>query len=95
MPRELKAWGCSFRCGHRVSTKRASIERHEKTCKLNPARRACATCRHEQVEYEDYNHRYEFGVSVCDSRRVNCCDVDARPEGVAMMVGCPKWEGRA
>jgi len=50
MPREVKAYGCEFRCGHRVNTKRATMERHEEICWKNPARRTCLTCEHESVE---------------------------------------------
>gem|GEM_PF-6569344 len=36
MPRKIKAYGCVYSCGHRVNTKKASIEAHEKTCFSNP-----------------------------------------------------------
>lgn len=46
MPKETKAWACSWNCGRNVLTIRKRMERHEKICNWNPAMRACVTCKH-------------------------------------------------
>ena len=59
MARELTAWGCAFRCGRRIILDRRAMERHERTCFCNPARRACKTCRYESKpvgERRDCDH---------------------------------------
>lgn len=53
MPRKLTAYGCKFKCGQRVSTKKADIEKHENQyCIKNPDRRACPTCKHNELDME-------------------------------------------
>ncbi|MFA6509975.1 MAG: hypothetical protein WCV62_05920 [Candidatus Peribacteraceae bacterium] len=47
MPVRVSMFACEFRCG-RVSAKHDPVAKHEPTCFLNPARRACKTCKHEQ-----------------------------------------------
>ena len=46
MPRKVIAWVCAWGCGCKVTTKRASMVKHEERCFHNPARRACASCAH-------------------------------------------------
>ena len=79
MPRELTTWGCDFRCGY-VNTKRPKIEKHEKTCFHNPARRACKTCKHDEC------------TIYMDGDREPYCAVDARPNDVNALADCPAWE---
>jgi hypothetical protein len=83
MPREVKAWGCIYSCGHRVSSSKASIARHERTCFANPERRACRTCRHDHFEPADV-----------DAPAEKWCEVEARPEGKEAISDCEKWEAR-
>jgi hypothetical protein len=47
MPRKVTAYLCEHRCGRQASTVLKSVEAHEATCFLNPARRSCKTCEHE------------------------------------------------
>lgn len=49
MPRPVKAYGCSWKCGRRPSTSYEGTLAHEKTCFMNPFRRACKTCRFEAI----------------------------------------------
>ena len=44
MPRKITAYACQYKCGHRINSKKDSIERHETRCFSNPVRRACKTC---------------------------------------------------
>jgi hypothetical protein len=53
MPREVTAYLCDHRCGRQASTVLKSVEAHEATCFLNPARRSCKTCEHESTEDDD------------------------------------------
>jgi len=76
----VTAWACEYKCGRSVTVSRKNIERHEQTCKMNPARRACPTCKYEDREWLDYN-RAEF-----------FCQIDALPDGMSMVVQCEKWE---
>lgn len=94
MPREVKAWACIFNCGHKVVLKRKTIEKHERTCFSNPARRACKTCKHD--------HK-----GVIDEEDNDCyCELDfGKPEGeslrdygsgttITCRADCPAWEAR-
>jgi len=54
MPIERKAWACQYKCGRNVLTSRKRMETHEARCWRNPARRACASCKH-LLEYDDSN----------------------------------------
>ena len=51
MPRELKTYGCDFRCGY-LCTKRQKIVEHEPNCFRNPARKACRICKHNTLDRE-------------------------------------------
>ena len=44
MPREVRAWACSWGCGKHVDTVRSRMAKHETRCFHNPVRRACQTC---------------------------------------------------
>lgn len=46
MPKEIKAYACSWNCGRNVLTVRKRMVRHEGMCNWNPANRACITCKH-------------------------------------------------
>ena len=51
MPREVKAYGCEFKCGRKVVLSKASMTDHESRCFHNPEKKACATC----VYFEKFN----------------------------------------
>lgn len=55
MPRETKAYLCEFRCGRHSVVRRKAMEDHEGRCKLNPARKTCATCKHEILVDGEYD----------------------------------------
>lgn len=83
MPRELKTWGCDYRCGY-TNTKRAKIEKHEKTCFCNPGRRACKTCKH------DYKDPHDSEGCYCDHPDGD----DLRPYANGLITcryDCPGW----
>lgn len=97
MPREVTAYLCEHRCGRRACCDRASVERHEATCFLNPARRSCKTCEHEAdgFSYGErdcgspargplYNPLDYFDVSGYDDHSEDC------PSAIA--VNCYHWE---
>lgn len=92
MPRQVTAWACEFGCGRRVTTKRASVAKHEPTCFGNPARRACKTCRFESVDWTES----EFGGTMCIGRECQRDD-DLYQELVdepKIRWDCPGWEER-
>ena len=73
MPRKVTAYACKYKCGQKVVMSKQVMMQHEKTCKLNPDRRACATCKHE---YNDDDFGY-----YCAEERI--------PEGKVMVYDCP------
>jgi hypothetical protein len=92
MPRQIKAWSCEFGCG-RIRVSRESIEKHEPTCFLNPARRSCKTCKHEQ--FDVYEAIPEEGFP---GRDVRVCYRDVPKEQETQFEKhdicweCPSWE---
>lgn len=50
MPHETTAWKCNF-C-HRCFSRKVDACNHEYTCKFNPARRMCFTCKHYDPKKE-------------------------------------------
>ena len=46
MPREVKAYGCEYKCGKKVVLSKKSMIDHESRCFHNPEKRACVTCVH-------------------------------------------------
>ncbi len=92
MPRKVTAWACAFRCGHRVSTKEANIYRHEATCWLNPERRACKTCKHNNVVYPWYGDgEHDIRVRHCDIGKFDVPD-DGKDRHGDVRWNCPFWE---
>ena len=75
MPREIKAYACKYKCGHRINTKKEAIEFHEKICFSNPKRKACKTCKY-WVKYEHvdcvigYLKDNEYGVYDCPHHKL-------------------------
>ncbi len=61
MPVRVNAWACKFKCGHKVQTSKARMVVHERECFLNPERRACQTCLHNDGD--------EFGFDCLLERR--------------------------
>lgn len=84
MPRKVEAWGCSFKCGRRIVTDFKIIEKHERTCFLNPKVRACKSCRHNQIPY--LGDGYTPGNFECA--------IDKLPEGKYCTMHCKFWEER-
>jgi len=84
MAKKIVAWACEFGCARRVVTKRKTIEAHEKTCKLNPRRRACPTCRHNRSGFVEHD------TGACEGFT---CEKDklGRKE---MQYHCPFWVER-
>lgn len=50
MPHETTAWQCNF-C-HRCFIRKVDACNHEYTCKFNPERRMCFTCKHYEPKKE-------------------------------------------
>ena len=84
MPKKITAYACKFSCGHRVTTKKKSIENHEKICFGNPERRACKTCKY---------HEFDMDGNYCIKEEKN---IDFTPpemfEKKGLCFNCPGWE---
>ena len=52
MPREVKAYGCKYKCRQRVVLSKASMADHETRCFHNPEKKACATCVHLERQHD-------------------------------------------
>lgn len=53
MPREVKAYGCEYKCGKKVVLSKKSMIDHETRCFHNPEKKACVTCAHFERELDD------------------------------------------
>ena len=53
MPREVKAFGCEYKCGKKVVLSKASMVDHESRCFHNPEKKACVTCVHFEKEHDN------------------------------------------
>ena len=64
MPREVKAYGCDYKCGRKVVLSKKSMTDHESRCFYNQAKKACVTCFYFEQELDDngaegeYNHSW-------------------------------------
>jgi len=84
VPREVKAYGCEYRCGRKFTTSKAHMEAHEKVCWSNPGMRTCRTCGNER----DGEGLYR-GVRWC-AKSLLFINAPSNP----IAIGCAKWEGR-
>lgn len=53
MAREVKAYGCEYRCGKKVVLSKKSMIDHESRCFHNPEKKACVTCVYFERERDD------------------------------------------
>ncbi len=53
MPRQVKAYGCEYKCGKKVVLSKKSMADHESRCFHNPEKKACVTCEHFEQERDD------------------------------------------
>lgn len=53
MPRQVKAYGCEFKCGQKVTVSKKSMASHESRCFHNPDNRACVTCVYFEREHDN------------------------------------------
>lgn len=83
MPREVKGYACKFRCGRGVTTKRATIVRHEQFCWCDPVKRTCKTCKHNSFVPADSEAHHAY----YECRR----DVEM-PNGRIVMFDCEEHE---
>ena len=95
MPRKVTAWGCEHGCRRRVLTDRKAMERHEATCWMNPARRTCKTCRHEEF-YPGCGPDYYTGHGGDEAER-ECAlgiEIECPPgtRGLPIATDCERWE---
>ena len=98
MPVKTQAFRCSH-CGM-TSLYRTHVTRHENdSCRKNPDRRGCPTCRHASVEHEttaaDPANPYDYDISY----KVNCCavggltdDFDDLNDATPIRYHCHLWE---
>ena len=54
MARQIKAYGCDYKCGKQAILSEKAMIKHELTCFHNPERKACITCAHLE-SYVDSN----------------------------------------
>ena len=81
MPRKVTAYACSYGCGRRVTTKKASMLEHEQSyCFKNPKHQTCMTCKFDTKDYTGY--RYEFYA----------CAKELRPKDIMVIRFCVGWE---
>lgn len=101
MPKEVKAYACAFGCRRNVTTKKKTIEIHEKTCFHNPARRACITCKHQGFDIlpvfrRDFSDTLE---SVYEHTKIRLCNnPKSEPvdnEDMGIVFNCPSWDGKS
>lgn len=93
MPEEIKAYRCSFHCG-RIRRRPSGVAIHELTCFKNPARRACKTCKHEQIERDEVYTGHAWGEpTYSQGAPYRVCDKDALGE-LTIRSDCPTWEAK-
>ena len=51
MPRQVKAYGCEYKCGQKVVLSKESMISHESRCFRNQEKKACVTCKHFEKEH--------------------------------------------
>lgn len=90
MARKVTAWGCEFGCGRRVTTKKSSMEAHEKNCFRNTARKACKTCASE--EFKTVPAESLDGMITVKDVRV--CVLGHLPEDKFIVFDCEFWRER-
>jgi hypothetical protein len=64
------------------------MAKHEKTCAMNPARRACKLCKHKTSVFLPADFPGAVGVV----QREPSCALQAMPYGSLMHFDCEKWE---
>jgi len=52
MLRKVTAYGCDYKCGQKVVLSKSSMKEHESRCFHNPVNKACASCKHFELEYD-------------------------------------------
>ena len=75
MPRQVKAYGCEFKCGQKVVLSKASMVDHESRCFRNPKNRACASCKHFEREQDDNGAEGAYNQSwvnlLCNTQEIH------------------------
>ena len=84
MPREVKAYGCEFKCGKKVVLSKKSMIDHESRCFHNPEKKACVTCIYfekqaddngaEGVYYQHWDNLMCNAKDECMSKLQNNCE---------------------
>lgn len=85
MPKEVKAFACSFGGGRKVLTSRKAMEAHEQTCAMNPVRRACKICKNRTTYHVAMDAPGYFQTE-------HGCEKHALPYGAVMHFDCNQWE---
>lgn len=92
--KEVKAYQCSF-CTYYRKTKE-SVIRHEDNCYNNPKNKACATCKHNVIDYEtiyDRNHGGNPGSTDYDVAYNWCEKKEIELKKGTLCMNCDLWEG--
>ena len=67
MPREVKAYGCEYKCGKKVVLSKKSMTDHESRCFHNPEKKACVTCFYFEKE-ADGDHTQDWVNLICKAK---------------------------
>lgn len=90
MPVSVSMWACAFGCKRRPLASRSAMARHEKTCAMNPGRRACKICKHKRHAWLPAEVPGVAGAVQAEP----ACALQAMPYGSLMHFNCEKWEPR-
>ncbi len=88
MPIKVSMWACDFGCKRRPLKDQRAMARHEKTCAMNPERRACKLCKHKRVAHLPVEVPGVIGAVQAEPG----CALQAMPYGSLMHYDCEKWE---
>lgn len=75
-----------------TSLTRSSVARHErKSCKMNPLRRSCWTCRHSRREWVSEDG-YGYGLFAVNGYNSWVCDAIEEFQETQSATDCKCWE---
>ena len=95
MPRKVTAYGCKFKCGHRITSKKVTIEMHERKCFGNPDSKSCKTCNHLVPNPHFFDEDYYREI---DEQFIECkkkfFDKSKAGNPFGLRTGCEEWEAK-
>lgn len=79
------------KCCNRAYMSKFSAIRHERKCPNNPDNRACQTCKHLTIEYED---GYGWYCEHFEKALERGGDIMEEPYIMDLQMNCEFWEGK-